>query len=309
MRTYLDCIPCFIKSAIEMARLVDGNEIRHKEIVDDVARLIPEFSLGCSPPEMARMIYKAMARRYGDIDFYKNIKKQSNRAAMALYPRLKEKVRTSQDRLLTAVEIAIAGNVIDYAAKNTLNIEKEIEKIFTKDFNHINKTVFDYEAFKAELDKSKRILYLADNAGEIVFDRVFIEEIPFDKDIILAVRDKPVINDALIEDAQECGLDKRAKVMSSGVDAPGTVLKYCSKEFIETYKSADIIISKGQGNYEALSQERENIFFLFRAKCPVIARHAQVALGDIVLKSLKMCGRVSQGISNPLFNTGMLKPD
>ena len=98
-------------------------------------------------------------------------------------------------------------------------------------------------------------------------------DIPDNKAIIFAVRDKPVINDALVEDAKECGLDKRAKIMSSGVDAPGTVLKYCSKEFMDVYKNADLVISKGQGNYEALSQERENIYFLFRAKCPVIARY------------------------------------
>jgi len=230
------------------------------------------------------MIHKVMERRFGDKDIYLSIKKESNRKALELYPRLKEKVRSSQDALLTAVEIAIAGNVIDYAAKNSLNIEEEIEKLFTNEFAYINKTVFDYDDFKTDLDKAKRILYLADNAGEVVFDRVLIEEIPEDKAIIFAVRDKPVINDALIEDAEDCGIDKRAKIMSSGVDAPGTVLKYCSSEFMDTYKNADLIISKGQGNYEALSQEKENIYFLFRAKCPVIARHAEVGLGDIVLK-------------------------
>lgn len=283
MRTYLDCIPCFIKTALEMARLVDANEITHKEILDEVARMIPNFSLGSSPPEMARMIHKVMERRFGNKDIYGTIKKESNRKALELYPRLKEKVSESRDKLLTAVEIAIAGNVIDYAAKNSLNIEAEIDKLFTNDFSHVNKTIFDYEYFKDDLMKASRILYLADNAGEILFDRVLIEEFPENKEVILAVRDKPVINDALIEDAIECGLNKRAKVMSSGVDAPGTVLKYCSKEFIEVYKKADLIISKGQGNYEALSQERENIYFLFRAKCPVIARHAGTELGDIVL--------------------------
>ena len=284
MRTYLDCIPCFIKTALEMARLVDDNEIMHKEILDEVAKMVPEFSLGCSPPEMARMIHKVMERRFGKIDIYRSIKEQSNSKALDLYPRLKEKVKLSDDKLLTAVEIAIAGNVIDYAAKNSLNIEEEIEKLFTNEFAHINKTIFDYDDFKADLDKAKRILYLADNAGEVVFDRVLIEEFSEDKEVIFAVRDKPVINDALIEDAKICGIDKRAKIISSGVDAPGTVLKYCSDEFMDIYKSAGLIISKGQGNYEALSQEKENIYFLFRAKCPVIARHAEVELGDIVLK-------------------------
>ena len=98
------------------------------------------------------------------------------------------------------------------------------------------------------------------------------------------MRDKPVINDALVEDAKECGIAQRAKIISSGVDAPGTILKYCSEEFLEIYNKADLIISKGQGNYESLSQERENIYFFFRAKCSVVAQHAEVGLGDIVLK-------------------------
>jgi len=283
MRTYLDCIPCFLKQAIEMGRLVTGDEIRHKKIVDEVARLIPDFSFGCTPPEMARRITKVMEQQMGQRDLYKSIKKKSNEMALALYPKLKEKVRRSDDKLLTAVEIAIAGNVIDYAAKNSLNIEEEIEKLFADEFSHIGKNVFDYTHFKNDLMKAKNILYLADNAGEVVFDRVLIEEIPEDKEIIFAVRDKPVINDALIEDAESCGLGARAKIISSGVDAPGTILKYCSKEFIDIFRNADLIISKGQGNYEALSEEMEPIYFLFRAKCSVIARHADVPLGDIVL--------------------------
>jgi len=283
MRTYLECIPCFLKQAIEMAKLVTEDETRHKKIIDDVARVIPDFSLGCTPPEMARMIHKVMEKQMGEKDFYKQIKERSNHMALELYPKLKEKVHNSKERLLTAVEIAIAGNVIDYAAKNTLNIEEEIEKLFRADFSDIGKTVFDYNAFKGELNRSKQILYLADNAGEVVFDRVLIEEIPKEKEVIYAVREKPVINDALIEDALICGIDKRARVISSGVDAPGTVLKYCSKAFVQLFKDVDMVISKGQGNYEALNDEKREIFFLFRAKCPVIAKHADVDVGDVVL--------------------------
>jgi len=266
-----------------MAQLVTGDEIQHKKIIDEVAKIIPDFSLGSTPPEMARMIHKVMEKQMGEKDFYKQIKEQSNKKALALYPKLKEKVNNSKDRLLTAVEIAIAGNVIDYAAKNTLNIEKEIENLFKEDFANVGKTIFDYENFKEKLGKSKHILYLADNAGEVVFDRVLLEEIPEEKEIIYAVREKPVINDALIEDALFCGVDQRAKVISSGVDAPGTILKYCSERFVRLFKDADMVISKGQGNYEALNDEKREIFFLFRAKCPVIARHADVHVGDIVL--------------------------
>jgi len=130
------------------------------------------------------------------------------------------------------------------------------------------------------------VLYLADNAGEVVFDRILAEEIPGNKEIIYAVRGKPIINDALIEDALACGIDKRARVVSSGVDAPGTILKYCSDDFLEIFEDAEFIISKGQGNYEALSDINKPIYFLFKVKCPVIARHVGVKLGDIVLKKM-----------------------
>lgn len=287
MKTYLDCIPCLIKGALEQARLATDDERVQKEIINEAAALIPQFSLGLTPPEMARQLHQIIARKTGSRDLFKSIRARSNRWAMELYPKLKEKVVRSRDRLLTSVELAIAGNVIDYAIKNTLNIEEEIQKIFGDDFSQEYKGIFEYECFKKDIATAKTILYLADNAGEIVFDRVFIEEFCGHRKVVFAVRDKPSINDALMEDAVFCGLDKITHVMSSGVDAPGTILKYCSEEFLKIFQQADLIISKGQGNYEALSEAERKIYFLFKVKCPVIARHSGAKLGDIVLKRSK----------------------
>ena len=284
MRTYLECIPCFFKQAIEAGRLVTGNEIIHKELIDDLAGLIPKFSLDSTPPEMAYHISKMVKVRFGGRDLYKQIKENRNKMALELYPELKKKVEKSDDRLLAAVEIAIAGNVIDYGAKNSLNIDKEIEKLFRQEFYDAGKTIFQYEDFRKDLNAAKQVLYLADNAGEVVFDRVLIEEFCREKEVIYVVRESPIINDALMKDAYDCGIDKVAEVISSGAESPGTILKYCSKEFMEIFKNAEFIISKGQGNYEALSNVRKEIYFLLRAKCPVIARHAEVEVGDMVLK-------------------------
>ncbi len=283
MKTYLECIPCFLTQALEMVKLVSRDKIEQKVLIDEIAKLIPDFALDCTPPEMARLIHKTMEEKIGEKDFYEKIKKQSNEKALKLYPRLKEKVKNSKDRLLTAVEIAIAGNVIDYASKNSLHIENEIERLFISEFSQTEKTLFDYEDFKKDLNKVKTILYIGDNAGEIVFDRVLIEEIPEDKKIIFAVRNKPVINDATLVDARFCGIDKIAEVISSGVDAPGAILKYCSPEFNNLFNQADMVISKGQGNYEALNEEARRVYFLFRAKCPVVASHAGLEVGHVVL--------------------------
>ncbi len=289
MRTYLDCIPCFYRQALEAARLTGADEIVQKKIIDELSRLIPNFPLKASPPEMGRTIHALVRKIIGVKDPFKEIKESSNKMALSLYPELKQEINNSEDKLLTAVKLSIAGNVIDYGVKNSLNVEEEINKIFNKDFKsnaENNKTVFRYQEFKEILSKVNHIIYLADNAGEVVFDRLLIEELTekLGKQVIYVVRGKPIINDALIEDAIFCGINKVAKITASGSDAPGTILKYCSPEFIELFRKAELIISKGQGNYESLSEEDESIFFLFKAKCPVIAKDVGCKVGDMVLK-------------------------
>ncbi len=286
MKTYLDCIPCFLRLTLEQGRLLVGDEIVHRELMNEAAKLVLRTSLGSTPPEMVKEMQAVIRRRFPGCDPYKIVKDKSNRRAMELYPMLKEKVASSGDSLLTAVELAIAGNVIDYAAKNNLNVEQEIQAILTGSFSVGQKTVFEYDLFRKDLAEARTILYLADNAGEIVFDRILIEEIGIGREVIVAVRDKPILNDATMEDAVFCGIDKISRVISSGVDAPGTVLAYCSEEFLKIFKRADMVISKGQGNYEALTEAPRGIFFLFKVKCPVIARHAGAQLGDIVLKRI-----------------------
>ena len=288
MKTYLDCIPCFFKQALDAARIAGADEIKQKQIVDKISQLIPDFPLDASPPEMGREIYSLVGKISGVKDPFKGIKENSNKFALKLYPELKQEINNSEDRLLAAVKLSIIGNIIDYGAKNSLDVPKEIDYLFQGNFtiNNENKsTTFKYKQFKEVLNKVNNIIYLADNAGEVVFDRLLIEELvkELGKEVIYVVKGKPIINDALIEDALFCGINKVAKITSSGSDAPGTILKYCSPEFMELYQDAELIISKGQGNYEVLSEEDRPIFFLFRAKCPVIAEDVGCKVGDMVL--------------------------
>ena len=289
MRTYLDCIPCFYRQALDAARLAGADEITQKKIIDKISQLIPNFSLETAPPEMGREIYNLVGKISGVKDPFKEIKENSNKFALKLYPKLKQEINNSEDRLLTAIKLSIIGNIIDYGAKNSLNVVEEIDHLFQGNFminNENSSTTFKYNQFKESLNKVNTIIYLADNAGEVVFDRLLIEELveELGKQVIYVVRGKPIINDALIEDAIFCGINKVAKVISSGSDAPGTILKHCSPEFIELFQKAELIISKGQGNYESLSEEDKSIFFLFKAKCPVIAKDIGCEVGDMVLK-------------------------
>ena len=262
---------------MKAARIAGADENMQKKILDEVSKLVPEFPLESTPPEMGRIVYQLVNRLTGNEDPFREIKKSSNQLILNLYPELKMMIENSKDRVLTAVRLATAGNIIDYGAPTSFEIEEEVANCLKSNF-----AVFDYSDFKQALDNAESILYLGDNAGEIVFDKLLIEELG--KNVIYVVRDKPIINDALVEDAYDCGMDKIAKVISSGSDAPGTVINLCSREFLEIYHKAPFIISKGQGNFEALSKERAPIFFLLKIKCPVIAKDIGCKVNDMILK-------------------------
>lgn len=286
MRTYLDCVPCFFKQALDAARLTGAKTATQKKILGALSKEILNFDLQLCPPVMGRILYRLVRKKTKKDDPFKEIKQKSNKFALELYPRLKKKVRNSNDRLLAAIELAIAGNIIDYGVKSSLNIGKEIDKIFAEEDRIIrqeDKTIFDYPRFKKALKQAKKILYIGDNAGELVFDRILIEELS-NKEVVFVVRGGPIINDALREDAIACGIDKSAGIISSGCDAPGVVLNLCSPKFRKVYRDAEFIISKGQGNFEALVEEGGPVFFLFRAKCPVVAKHLGCKVGEIILK-------------------------
>jgi uncharacterized protein with ATP-grasp and redox domains len=280
MKAYLDCYPCFLAQTLKTARLVTSDERDLRNILDEVGLALAGRSLDAPPPVISQAVYRIIANRLGVRDPYREIKQACIRQALSLVPRLKRLVVESPDRLWTAAKLAIAGNVIDFGANLDFDLKTDVDQILAQDL-----AVNHYPEFRERLDKADRILYLADNAGETVFDRLFIEELA--KPVIYAVRQSPIINDALYADALESGIGEAAQIISSGVGTPGTVLAFCSSEFLEVYRSADLIISKGQGNFEALSDEDRPIFFLLKIKCDVVARHLGRCKGDIVLMSSK----------------------
>ena len=221
----------------------------------------------------------------GNSDPYYETKNRANESALSLYSRMKDTVDYSNDPLLTACQLSIAGNDIDLGAQAEYgSIDSIIEDSLGYQLDQDT-----YAKFKKSIEKASLILYIGDNAGEVVFDRILIEQLlqMNNSKIVFAVREKPIINDATFDDAVKAGLDKVAKIVSSGSGAPATILSQCSSEMLGFYQSADIIISKGQGNYESLSERSENIFFLFKVKCPVIARDSGFDIGSPVLIHLK----------------------
>jgi uncharacterized protein with ATP-grasp and redox domains len=232
------------------------------------------------PPEIGRDAYRIISKKTGIADPYAQLKKECTQQSLSLYPRLKEKVAGSPYPLKMAIRMAIAGNVIDFGANADFDLDKDLDDLLSRPL-----AVDDSSLFAVVLQNARKILYLADNAGETVFDRILIEELG--KPVVYAVREKPIINDATVQDARDAGIDNIAEIISSGTDAPGTILNLCSGRFSDIYLSADLIISKGQGNYEGLSEENRPVFFLLKAKCAVIARDLGVEQGSLVLMKAK----------------------
>jgi hypothetical protein len=203
--------------------------------------------------------------------------------AKKLYPRLKKMVRDADDPLLMAVELSIVGNVIDFGTANRFNVKDMIDLAIRKEIGSA------YPRFKDALRQSKTILYLADNAGEVFFDKLLLEELVKEKkEITYAVKANPIINDATIEDAKFAGIDNLATVITydkgQKISAPGTVLSHASKDFFNTFENADMVIAKGQGNYESLSNIERDTFFLLMVKCPLVSKDIGIKVGNIALK-------------------------
>jgi uncharacterized protein with ATP-grasp and redox domains len=209
--------------------ITDDEETIH-QILLEVNTLLPEISGDVTPPEIGRQVYRIVSRLTGVQDPYKEIKQKCTQQALALYPDLKESVRSADDRLKTAIRIAIAGNVIDFGSNIPFDIEKDVGFILSQKF-----AIDHYDVFKTALTRAKSVLYVADNAGETVFDRVLIGEL--EKPVTYVVREHPIINDAVREDAIAAGLDKVADIVSSGVDAPGNILRLCSDDFFKIYEA------------------------------------------------------------------------
>jgi len=277
MRAYMDCYPCFFIQALKTSRMILTDEKDIWKILTAVSSYLSGVPFGVSPPEIGRGIYKIIAEYTGVEDPYYELKKKCTKQALTLYPEFKKTVANSDDSLLTAAKMAIAGNIIDFGIAKKFNLEKDVREILAGGL-----TIDDYKEFRLALDRAKKIIYLGDNAGETVFDRILIEEIR--KPVTYVVREKPIINDAVRADAIAAGIDKAAEIISSGCDGPGTIPGMCDLEFLDILSKADLIISKGQGNYEGLSDENLPIFFLLKAKCHVIARDIGVEEGSIILK-------------------------
>lgn len=280
MKTFLDCIPCLIRQTIHSICSTTDDEEVHEAIVRDALERIAGMDFRQPPAVMAQAIHRRIREVTGNADPYAEQKRQLNDHALELFTVFSRRVEEAARPLELAVRLAIAGNIMDLAVKTQLGEEEVMAS-----FEDCLAASLDchLDEFAQAVDEAEEILYLTDNAGEIVFDRLLLEQMPREK-VTVAVRGKPVINDATMADAEYVGLSKIVKVVDNGSDAPGTILSDCSDAFRRHFERADMIISKGQGNYETLADCPRPIWFLLRVKCPIIGRDLQCPVGTTILR-------------------------
>lgn len=277
MKTYLDCYPCVLRQALEAARMAGASASQEATIVSKALTILQALPEGVTSPTIGSQIHAAVRQITGNPDPYLQVKQEATEKALSLLPKLKNVLAQSTDPLETAVRLSIAGNIIDFGPNPDYNLWEEVERALHQPF-----AIDDLSVLRQRLALVKQILYLGDNAGETVFDRLLIETLG--KPVTYVVRGGPTLNDATLADALEVGIDQVAEIIDNGSSVPGTELSLCSPEFQAKFWEAELILAKGVGNYETLSTVVAPIFFLFQVKCPAISLDVGAPVGSLILK-------------------------
>jgi len=272
VKTKLECLPCFARQALASARIATDNIELQGKIVQAVFGKLSQVTFDATPMELGGVVQRTVRALTGVDDPYLDIKQQSNTFALQKYPEMKELVTSADAPLEVATKIAITGNIIDFGVPERLDIEEPLKRIMHTPF-----AVDDFELFAERIAVADSILYLGDNAGEIVFDRILIEQLS-PTEVTLTVKDEPFINDAMMADADMAGLDESVRIL------PVPIYPETTEELQLAWSTADLIIAKGQANYEAYSEASGPLFYLLVAKCDMVAGELGVNIGDLVLK-------------------------
>jgi uncharacterized protein with ATP-grasp and redox domains len=279
MKPALECIPCLLRQTLEAARAASPDPIVHERLMREVLSSLVEGDLRQSPPLVAQGFQRRLRELTGLADPYVEAKGRQNRLAISLLPALEAQVAAAADPFDLAVKLAIAGNIIDLGPNGELtgtDVRRSVEQALREPVDG------PLAEFRSAVERAERILYLADNAGELAFDRLLVGRLD-PKRVTVVVRGRPVLNDATMEDARFVGMLDLVEVIDNGSDAPGTVLPDTSPAFRVRFAESDLVIAKGQGNYETLCDEAAAVWFLFKVKCGVVARQIHRPIGAQVI--------------------------
>lgn len=284
MRTYPECIPCFIRQTLDAARLVSDDQSLHESALLRACTLVSKMDTRQPPPAMAGEIQALILELSGVADPYGEAKSRFNRFILQRLPHLESLISGSPDPFETALRLAIAGNIIDFGIHINLS-EADVEAAIEHSLHApLNRAAV--HSLRRAVQRAENLLYVGDNAGEVVFDRLFIEQIKAlnpDLEVVFVTRGGPILNDITREDAFEAGIDSLARVIDNGDNSAGCVLGRCGWDFHRALEGSGLLIAKGQGNFETLNETTLEAFFLLKAKCPVIAREAGGRQGDLLV--------------------------
>lgn len=269
MKIHLDCIPCQQRSVLRMLRLATEDRRIHETVLRDVVSLLARSDWGCDPMTLTKRSYDMITAATGNLDPYQELKLKSNDEVLRMYPGLQQLVQNSFNPLLTACKLAVAGNIMDFGAMDNFNIQETIDYVLKTDF-----AANEYVRFATELQEASSLLLFADNAGEIVLDKLLLETIlqrrRLEK-LTVVVKDQAIINDATLQDVDYVGLADLPHIEFRLANRPSDGLSGWMPAEIDSWiEEHDMVLSKGQANYESLS-EHKGIYFLLIAKCPIVA--------------------------------------
>ncbi len=291
VKLHIDCLPCLCNQVLKAIRLLRPNADDEfvKHTLDRVMNFLEREDLLRLPPsKVGQVVYRILGEQLCEQDPYARLKRLTNEKAMQYENYAQELISSSKEPLATALKLAIIGNSVDFAAHTPVDIDKEMQ-----DVGKTGITIDDSPSLFADLKSAGRILYIGDNSGEIVFDKLFIQEIlrhyPVAR-IIFAVRGGPIINDATLEDARAIGLDAVVPVITTS-QSPGVLLDESSEELKKEFQEAALILVKGQGNFEALADPnlptKAHVYFLLKAKCGVMEKIFRKPIGSLIVKKFQ----------------------
>jgi len=278
-----ECGPCFLRQAKEALDLSTDDEILKMEIMEDIFKYLSNnFTVGTNSNSTGSTMHALIKQRTGCADPYYKEKIESNNIALKYLDDVKQ-ILDEDDSLENYVKIAIIGNILDFGA---FTLDDDIESVIKESLKK-ELAVKDIDEFENSLNVHDKVLYLVDNTGEIVFDKLLLSKIKeYDLDITIAVKSEPILNDACMDEALDAGLDEFGEIVEIGAGTVGYVDSEISNEFRQIFDNHKFIISKGMGNYEGLTEidlSNKDIFFLLCAKCNTISRDIGVNLHDMLL--------------------------
>jgi damage-control phosphatase, subfamily I len=283
-----DCLSCILKMANTAIRNLTADEAVIKDLTVQILTIpsLRGLQWDLSSPEVIERVMEKIIGTFKTPDPFQALKLEQNQTAQSLYPTLKKLVREAGDPLQAAVKMAITGNAIDLMISDrSLDVEQKV-------YQELQKPLPEQPlaAFRKKLVQTRLLVYLGDNSGEIVFDKLLLETIrdAYHPKLVFVVRSVPALNDATRSEAEMVGLDRVAAILPNGLEAPvpGTILSRCSEELRELIREADLVISKGGGNFDTLEGEKDlgaDISFMLLSKCVPYCHYFQTGMFQPIL--------------------------